>query len=201
MAEKTRIPLAEAEALADEVVDLLAPVTDRIAVAGSIRRKRPDVGDLEVVAIPAVVMAEEQVDMFTTRQVAVDLLDSRCRQLRADGVFADRLDKNGRPAFGSLYKRLSYRGVALDLFSCRESNWGVILLIRSGPSAFSRAFVTQRRLGGLLPNDLRVEDGALWRGAERLSTPEEQDCFRLAGLPWLAPEQRDSWMEVRCAPA
>ena len=38
MSEKTRIPLAEAKALALEVVTLLTPVNSRIEIGGSIRR-------------------------------------------------------------------------------------------------------------------------------------------------------------------
>ena len=43
--DKPRITLAEADVLAAEVLELLRPATERIAVAGSIRRRRPDVGD------------------------------------------------------------------------------------------------------------------------------------------------------------
>ncbi len=190
-AAKTRIPLDEARALADEVVDLLEVVTERIAIGGSIRRQRETVGDLEIVAIPRYEEGVTQVDMFTQATSRLNLLDARCRDFLERGTFAHRLDKNQRPAFGERYKRLTYKGFPLDLFSATEENWGVILLIRTGPSEFSRRFVTRRSQGGLLPNDLRVEDGAVWRGVERLPTPEEPDCFRLVGLSYIPAERRE----------
>lgn len=49
----TRMPLAEAEDLAREVEDLLAPYSEYIEVVGSIRRGVPTVGDIEFVVLPA----------------------------------------------------------------------------------------------------------------------------------------------------
>jgi DNA polymerase/3'-5' exonuclease PolX len=48
----TRRPLAEATALATELVDLLRVFCARIEIAGSVRRRRPDIGDLELVVVP-----------------------------------------------------------------------------------------------------------------------------------------------------
>lgn len=44
--------LAQALAIAEKVKALLAPHCERIEIAGSIRRKKPDVKDIEIVAIP-----------------------------------------------------------------------------------------------------------------------------------------------------
>ncbi len=38
--------------IAEKVKAQLAPHCERIEIAGSIRRKKPDVGDIEIVAIP-----------------------------------------------------------------------------------------------------------------------------------------------------
>jgi len=201
VAEKTRIPLARAEALAAEVVDLLRESCARIEVAGSIRRRRPAVGDVEVVCEPLLAQEIERVDMFTTRVVEVNRLDARCRQLREVGVFADRLDKNGRPAFGSLYKRLSYRDVALDVFSAAASNWGVIMLLRTGPAEFNKALVLKRSEGGWLPRGFFFRGGELWRlpppydadlarHAAVVPTPDEASVFAALGYAYVPPEQR-----------
>ena len=44
--------LDEATAIAERVVEILRPHCDRIEVAGSVRRGKPEVGDIEVVCIP-----------------------------------------------------------------------------------------------------------------------------------------------------
>lgn len=189
MPEKNRIPLERAELLAAEVIKLLRDVSTRVEVAGSIRRRRPDVGDIEIIAIPKHEVV--QADLFAPGEgLNRDLLGARCIDLLADGTFTHRLDKNGHQAFGAKYKRLTYRGVALDLFSPDDDTWGVILTIRTGPAEFSHQLVTSRSHGGLLPNWLRVSEGRIWRGVTPLSTPEERDVFEAIGLDWIEPQDR-----------
>lgn len=49
---KKRIPLKKAEALAEKIYERLAPITEFMMVAGSIRRRRGEVGDIEFVVLP-----------------------------------------------------------------------------------------------------------------------------------------------------
>jgi len=51
--KKNRIPLRKAEVLAEKVYQRLLPYSQFILVAGSIRRRRPEVGDIEFVVLPA----------------------------------------------------------------------------------------------------------------------------------------------------
>lgn len=187
--EKTRIPLDQAFLLADEVLGLIQEATVRVAVAGSIRRQRETIGDLEICAIPRYEVV--QADLFAPGDgLNRDLLTARCVDLLAEGVFAHRLDVNGRSAFGPKFKRLSYRGVALDLFSPDAATWGVVFCIRTGPAEFSHRLVTPRRQGGLLPDWLRVSEGRIWRAATALETPDEEQVFDAIGLDWIPPERR-----------
>lgn len=204
-ATKTRIPLAEAERLAVEVVEMLRPCCERIEIAGSIRRRRADCGDIEIVCIPkpgeTVLPVRHLFDWDRPPgeyavQEFEDVLDHvtvRCDELVKAGVIAYRLDKNGRAAFGTKYKRLMYRDFALDLFSVLPpAQWGVLFMIRTGPAEFSHRLVTKRTQGGLLPDWYRVHDGALiWaETGESIDTPTEESFFEAVGLKWLPPEQR-----------
>jgi DNA polymerase/3'-5' exonuclease PolX len=54
---KTQRPLPDAERIAAAIVADLAPYCDRIQVAGSVRRRKEFVGDIELVAIPRYVPA------------------------------------------------------------------------------------------------------------------------------------------------
>lgn len=47
-----KLPLQHAEQLAHRLVELLTPHCERIDVAGSIRRKKQEVGDIEIVCLP-----------------------------------------------------------------------------------------------------------------------------------------------------
>ena len=183
-----RLPLAEAETLATEVAALLRPACLRWEIAGSLRRRRPTIGDLEVVAVPRT--RAEGIDLFGAAHGTVDELDARCRELQAAGAFLPRLDRNGRQALGPRYRRLLYRGVGLDLFSPDLESWGLILLIRTGCAAWSRRFVTPHLMGGWLPTGMRVEGGRLWDGGAPLPTRTEEQVFVTCGLPWIDPEAR-----------
>jgi DNA polymerase/3'-5' exonuclease PolX len=195
MSTATRVPLAQAEDLAHALADLLRASCARIEIAGSIRRRKPDVGDLELVAIAH---HERVLDMFgTPTGQTVNLLEERVSVLFASGEVAPRLDKNGQARLGAKYKALWYRGMAVDLFVTSPECWGVIFTIRTGPADFSHRLVTpcSQRLPdgrpGLLPDYLRVREGRLvGSGGRPLDTPEEESVFSAIGLAWLAPEAR-----------
>lgn len=194
---KNRIPLTDAQFIAAEIIALLTPACERIAVAGSVRREKPTVGDIEIVAMPQMHYA---LDLFgdSAPEHNVDLLDKLCDVLLMEGTLAHRLDKNGRRAWGYRYKRgifTSQTGqrVPLDLFSVLPpAQWGVIYTIRTGPSEFSHALVMDRRYGGAMPSGWMVRGGQLLAaGPDKVvETPEEQDFFAALGLPWIPPSER-----------
>src|SRR3989304_2582209 len=55
--------LEEAARIAAEIADYLRPACQRVEVAGSIRRQRPQPKDIEIVAAPR--WSKRQADMFT----------------------------------------------------------------------------------------------------------------------------------------
>lgn len=187
---KARIPLDEAEALADELTRALASSCSRLAVAGSIRRRKPDVGDIEVVVVPLV----EQVPygLFGDQTRPCNRFAERCVALRDAGELRMRRDQNNRTSWGDRYKRAYWQRFACDLFSVVEpAQFGVIFAIRTGPAEFSHRLVTSELHGGLMPPHLHVKGGALWhRDGEMIPTPEEEDLFRALGLAWIEPWER-----------
>jgi DNA polymerase/3'-5' exonuclease PolX len=190
MSGNERIPLAEAERLAEELVEMLRPASERIEIAGSIRRRKADVGDIELVAVPRTRPVR---DMFGRAGAMVaDELGELLDRLLAEGRVQMRPPKR----WGTRFKAMIYRGVPVDLFSVLQpAQWGVVFCIRTGPAEFSRRFVTHRRRGGMLPEWLVVREGALWqRMPDRLlklvEAPEEGDVFRLLGIEYVPPEAR-----------
>jgi DNA polymerase/3'-5' exonuclease PolX len=193
---KFRVPLAQAERIAAEALALLAPACRRIEIAGSIRRRRREVADVELVAVP--ILEPTQLDLWGATTRERDLLHDLCDLLLADGVLAHRPDTNGRRAFGPRFKRLVYEGHAggagtlpLDLFVVTPpAQFGAVLAVRTGPAEYSHRLVTPRQHGGGMPAGMRLEAGALWDGGRVVETPEERDFFAALGLVWLPPEQR-----------
>lgn len=169
-------------AAALQVVDMILPAVARVEIAGSLRRLQPDVGDVEIVAVPKMV-EEESGDLFRTR-TRVNLLERRVAELLAAGKLQPHpID----PKNGERYKKLWVPdpGIQLDLFIVAAAQWGPALLIRTGPAHFSAAMVTELRRKGL-----RCEELAIRRGAEVLDCPDERAFFALCERSYLAPECR-----------
>lgn len=195
-ATKTRLARAEAVSLAWELLALLSPYCERIEVAGSLRRQRETIGDIELVAVPR--YGEASRDLFhEVIEPGVNLLDLACDRLFVEGALGKRYDKNGRPRWGSGLKWATYRDVALDLFPViSPAQWGVDFLIRTGSAEFSKRLVTPIEKGGWCPKGLYFKDGQLWRigyqgPAEPLDTPSEMDVFLAVGRGFIPPEERE----------
>lgn len=187
--ERRRLILAEAEALAAELITILAPACERIEIAGSIRRRKPDVGDIELVLIGRI--TRTQTDLFGQEHHERNHFDELCDQLLAEGVFAKRVGKGGSTAWGYGIRRAWYGDVAVDLFGTEPERFGLTMMIRTGSSDWNMRWVTQKNAGGrILPYGMRVADGWLWRGNHRIATPEEVDVFREIGLPYREPWER-----------
>lgn len=189
MSRGQRVPLAEAEAIAADLVDLLRPACERIEVAGSIRRRRATVGDIEIVAIPRI----ERLPVGILPDVTADvsLLDRQLTALpgrvwaravevhRADGT-VDTQTREGRA-----YKALAFRELPVDLFITTADQWGVIFALRTGPWDWNVKLVEDCKR-----YFRRVELGRVLHLGQPVATPEERDFFRAIGQPWVEPSER-----------
>jgi len=180
--------LAEARSFAHEIVDVLGPACERLAIAGSIRRQKPDnIKDIEIVAI-----SKPMRSVFGAKPQAGEL-QALVDQLRADGQIMARTDGRGRTAWGQKYRRALWgpRAIPLDLFIVTRETWGAQLTLRTGDADFSHKLVTPRSLGGVMPDALRLHEGLLWRSGQVVPAPDEPDFFRALGLVWIDPPQRN----------
>lgn len=175
--------LAEAAMVASALVEHLRPACARIEIAGSIRRRKPEVSDIEIVCIPRLVDGPS-VDLFAPPP-KVSALDAMLADLERSGRLVQHPTAR---ADGARYKKrwATKAGIQMDLFIVLPpAEWGPLFAIRTGPADFStRAVMALRERG------LRCEDGRILRGNEVVPCPEEEDFFRLAGLPLLPPWDR-----------
>lgn len=188
-------------AIAESVVDVLRPVCKRVEIAGSVRRGKPDVKDIEIVAIPDLVPPVRKRAVFGAPVPPVykirldELLAERCeRGLLGGGRWS--LQKNGEK-----YKKIYLidQQISVDLFLVTPpATWGVQFVIRTGPADFSHWIVTRKRGGGALPNGYRVQDGAVWKGERENETNDlvgfetEAEFLRFLGLGWIEPGEREA---------
>lgn len=150
---------------------------ERIAIAGSVRRGKPNVKDLEIVAIPKIVTVA---DLFGNPTNSYSLLDAELQRLNMLKIFGGEKHR----------KYMLPAGIALDLYITSKDQFGWIFTLRTGHADFSHWLVTPRRQGGALPGWIRSRDGWLTNGENKCKTPEEQDAFNLLGVAWIEPEFR-----------
>lgn len=199
----TRLGRADAIAIAKRFVDRLEGTYERLVVAGSIRRRLAYVSDIEIVAVPRV--ERMTTGLFEDMETDVDVLDGRMLGLLDNDEVAKRLDINGVPRWGPSLKYLTFEGARVDLFTPDAGRFGWILLLRTGPAAFSRQLVLPqkdehgRRLKtkdgrpGLLPVHIKPKDGWLTyrMSGERIETTEEAAVYELFKLPF-----RTAWERI-----
>lgn len=188
-----RVALVIAEGVAGDLVSRMRDACDAIAVAGSIRRRAPDVGDVEILAIPTRKQRVVADGFFEEREVIDDDLRDRVEELLAQGVLATHPKD---PKRGERYEKLLHpqSGLQIDLFKVRTSTWGLGLLIRTGPWEYSRWFVNEvRRHGFHVADGFQLHRGGLGCGSiacEVIPTPEEDEVYRITGIPFVEPSRR-----------
>jgi DNA polymerase/3'-5' exonuclease PolX len=186
MSAGDRIPLEKAQQIADQLLDEFYPFCERVVVAGSIRRGKKDIGDIELVAIPK--LRAEEASLWGD-VLEVSLLEERLAQCEKSGWLR-------RVSGGPRYVKLVHvpSGLQVDLFVTTADQWGLILLIRTGPADWSQWLVTYARRVGLHVCGGRLRVGLLHADigcqAQAIPTPTEEDVFRQLGLTFEAPENR-----------
>ena len=191
---KTALPLEQASWIATSILGQLAPACERIEIAGSIRRRKPEVGDIELVAVPRIESTVEY-DLWGNQVTTTrSLLNARRDELLDEGTLAEHPDDPKRgPRYSKLW--IPDAGVQLDLFTASaDFSFGLILLLRTGPADYSQRFVTQIKQRRPAHH---VAGGELHGGMQCwgtpctvVPTPEERDVFRATGVPWVEPWDR-----------
>lgn len=156
----------EALEIAQKVKALLSPHCERIEIAGSIRRKKPDVKDIEIVAIP--------------KPFDVGLFESGIATI----VNGWQKVKGELPC--KYTQRILPEGINLDLFFAERGNWGLIYAIRTGSADYSHKVLATE----WVKRGYKSEGGYLFANGKQIAVPEEEDLFKRIGVPFVAPELR-----------
>lgn len=177
-----RFEHVKAALAADELLAKLSPVCERIEIAGSIRRKKETVKDIELVAIPRIDIIK---DLFGHVINRISLLDRRLfkgdlkPRLKADGSLQGIGDK------AKFYLEPNLQ-IPVDLFVTTEECWGVIFLLRTGSAQFNLRLIKHMKSIGYQMRDGRIYDD----NGQILQTREERDVFRTLKVRWKEPEDR-----------
>lgn len=174
-------PLAEAQERVSAMITDLAPYCERVEPAGSVRRQKSMVGDLELVAIPRHATSG---GLFNDQDVNLlwEYLQENPRYTWLKGNNAD----------GKYFQLATADGWQLDLFTAEPDNYGWILLMRTGSADFSHSILARhKRLQGIGKDNQGSIDGRLvHRDGSKLETPEEDDVFKAVHLSYMDPRTR-----------
>lgn len=199
--DEKRMPLAVARAVAEELVLLLAPYCTRISIAGSIRREKPTCKDIELVLIPKEPDPEQVIarvaglgaELFGPPSAQAEQFarsaDELGQFLLSDPRFQKRRNKLGRTMFGTKNKLMLYKGIPLDIFVADESNWPMVLFIRTGGAENNQRVATVALRKGF---ELKQYEGGFRDKRTGTLHPMKSDeqIYAFLGLPYLAPNER-----------
>jgi DNA polymerase (family 10) len=178
--------LKEAKFLAATVCNVLEPFCERVAIAGSIRRGKAEVNDIDIVALPK----------------AVDLPGGLCGIVKVDpstvwkNLVPKALLKWGlkMEASGQELLRLNFplTHLQVDVYRARAETWGVILLVRTGSKEHNVKLCTLARSKGL---KLSAAEGVVSQDGfgQIIASKTEEEIFAALGLAFVEPKDREAW--------
>ena len=153
--------LEDAEKLAREIVEHIRPLCERLEVAGSIRRKKSEVRDVDLVLIPKPLSWHR---IIATLQRTMD---------------AEVLKR------GNSIAQLSIKGVNVDLYVATAKTWGALLLIRTGSAEHNIKLSTLARKKGM-----KLSHRGLTKESKVIASTEKE-IFEALDLPYVPPEERE----------
>jgi len=184
-----KIDLSEASSIASSVLKYIQPALTKGEVAGSIRRHKEIVGDVEIVA------------MSDNRELLVKLLADVGQHIKP-GVpglvpWAPKVD-------AKYFRVRLNEGMNLDLFMASPENWGGLLLMRTGSGAGLDGNSFNGFTPGIFSRWKKLSGGGRMTNCmptmptgEQLWIPEEQDFFDLLEMDFVPPVERVSKAAIK----
>lgn len=152
--------------VAQKYLEMLRPHCERIAIAGSIRRREAWCNDIEIVCIPK----PYDTGLFAS---GIALVAGQWPKIKGE--------------FPCKYtQRMLPEGIKLDLFTAEPGNWGVIYAIRTGPADYSHEVLAT----GWVKKGYKGDGGYLIKNGKARGFREEQELFDFLGLKYVPAFER-----------
>lgn len=189
VSDRKKFPHADAMLLAERFKAGLLNFCEPgfIAIAGSLRRERPMVGDIEILFVPKPV--EQRDGLFDTKMV--DATEQLLESWLTAKAITRRLNVNGHvSSWGPENKHAVHlaSGIPVDLFATTVENWWVSLVIRTGSKETNLKLTTgAQRIGRKLNaygKGITESDGTV------IPATSERHVFELCNVPYLEPYER-----------
>lgn len=157
--------LKQAEDLGKQIISvLLTRHVEKAEIAGSVRRRRPQVNDLDIVVIP-------KTWMWASIPTALKHLDLE-------------FVRGKNEQFTFIHEKDCF---TVDIYRATPQTWGTLLLIRTGSKMHNIKLCMRARELGLM---LSAKSGVLHDGVIIASRTEEE-MFKALQMDYVPPEHRE----------
>ena len=172
LSKQRRFPLAAARQTAKPLLSWLAKARGvaRIEIAGSFRRQRDTVGDLDIL-----VVSPGDTDVIARLAAYPAVTKVLAQGPQRASVILDN-------------------GLQVDLRMVPPASYGAALCYFTGSKAHNIALRRIAQARGLKLNEYGV-----FRGREQIAGDSEESVYRVLGLAWIPPEQREDRGEIEAA--
>ncbi|MFP3895988.1 MAG: DNA polymerase/3'-5' exonuclease PolX [Anaerolineales bacterium] len=167
-----RTLLAVAEEQVDPLLDFLRGLEDveQVEAAGSYRRKKETVGDLDLLVISDT--GEEIISQFVEYEDVEEIVSQ-----------------------GETRSSVAFRsGLQVDLRVVAEESYGAAIVYFTGSKAHN---IHLRNMA--VDKGLKVNEYGVFKGEERIAGRKEKEIYDLFDLPVIAPELRENRGEIEAA--
>ena len=171
-AEEHRMPWSRAEEVAIPLVDYLKATkgVKQVTVAGSYRRRKETVGDLDVLVTSA--KGAPVIERFVGYEDVVEVVSQ-----------------------GTTRSTVVLRnGLQVVLRAVRDASYGAALHYFTGSKAHN---IAVRKMG--VAKGLKINEYGVFKGDKRLAGRSEKDVYAQVGLPYIEPELRENQGEIEAA--
>jgi len=170
-----RIPIFEAVSLVEEVMEYLkkAPQIGQLSAAGSLRRMRETVGDIDILATGR---NGEQIIRYFTRHPGVSRILAEGKTKGSVLISTDRGERQ------------------VDLRIVAEPEFGAALQYFTGSKAHNI------KLRGMAKDKgLKISEYGVFKGQKKIAGRSEKEVYKALGLPLIPPELREDRGEIELA--
>ena len=163
---------AEVEPLAFKIIRIIEPYCLKAEIAGSIRRRKDTVNDIDIVVEPK---PQSWVQMIKEIRLEFNAVTEKQGEKLAT-LYVPFASKQGQ---GYL---------EVDLYRASKKTWGILLLIRTGSAEHNIYLCNLAIRKGYR---LAYSHGLLNEKGEVVASKTERDVFQALGLDYIPPEDRE----------
>lgn len=170
--------LEDADVYAARVVRCIENLCSRIQVAGSVRRRRPTVQDIDIVAVPR----DLSIPGTGLRPTGDSTWNGIATRLKVR--LNMREIRKGKELITMAFNDVDLQ---VDVYRAQPETWGVLLLIRTGSIDHNIMMCSHARRMGMMLSAARgvIKDGQV------IASLTEEEIFKALEMDFVAPQQRE----------